>query len=52
MGEVYKVHATPLDRAIAIKLSETESGDRFDREARGDVISIMQKQRGCKLVLA
>jgi serine/threonine protein kinase len=34
MGEVYKANDTRLDRIVAIKVSKTEFGERFEREAR------------------
>ena len=34
MGEVYKAHDTRLDRIVAIKTSNTEFSERFEREAR------------------
>jgi eukaryotic-like serine/threonine-protein kinase len=34
MGEVYKARDTRLDRIVAIKVSQAEFGERFEREAR------------------
>src|SRR5260370_2456498 len=34
MGEVYKARDTRLDRIVAIKTSQTEFSERFEREAR------------------
>ena len=34
MGEVYKARDTRLDRVVAIKVSKTDFGERFEREAR------------------
>ncbi len=34
MGEVYKARDPRLNRVVAIKISKTEFGERFEREAR------------------
>jgi Tol biopolymer transport system component/predicted Ser/Thr protein kinase len=34
MGEVYRARDTRLDRIVALKVSKSEFGERFDREAR------------------
>src|SRR5579872_6403292 len=34
MGEVYRATDTRLDRIVALKVSKSEFGERFDREAR------------------
>ncbi len=34
MGEVYRARDTRLDRTVAIKVSQTEFNERFEREAR------------------
>src|SRR6266436_478500 len=34
MGEVYKARDTRLDRTVAIKVSQEQFSDRFEREAR------------------
>jgi len=34
MGEVYKARDTRLDRIVALKVSKSEFGERFEREAR------------------
>jgi len=34
MGEVYKVRDTRLDRVVAIKVSQENFSERFEREAR------------------
>ena len=34
MGEVYKARDTRLDRSVAIKISQEQFGERFEREAR------------------
>src|ERR1041384_5966785 len=34
MGEVYKARDTRLDRTVAVKVSQEQFSDRFEREAR------------------
>jgi len=34
MGDVYRARDTRLDRIVAVKVSKTEFGERFEREAR------------------
>src|SRR6059036_1305269 len=34
IGEVYRARDTRLDRIVALKVSKSEFGERFDREAR------------------
>src|ERR1044072_567179 len=34
MGEVYKARDSRLDRIVALKVSKSEFGERFEREAR------------------
>src|SRR5690349_8112428 len=34
MGEVYKARDTRLDRIVALKVSKSQFGERFEREAR------------------
>jgi serine/threonine protein kinase len=34
MGEVYKARDTRLDRIVAIKVSNTDFSERFERQAR------------------
>jgi eukaryotic-like serine/threonine-protein kinase len=47
MGEVYKARDTRLDRIVAIKVSKTDFGERFEREARA--ISSLNHPHICQL---
>ncbi|MBV8902263.1 MAG: serine/threonine-protein kinase [Acidobacteriia bacterium] len=47
MGSVYKARDTRLGRAVAIKISANEFGNRFEREAR--TISVLNHPHVCTL---
>src|SRR2546425_12873900 len=47
MGEVYKALDTRLDRIVAIKVSNQEFSDRFEREARA--IAALNHPHICQL---
>ncbi len=47
MGEVYKARDTRLDRTVAIKVSNTEFSERFEREARA--VAALNHSNICQL---
>src|SRR5277367_3419991 len=47
MGEVYKARDTRLDRIVAIKVSNTEFSERFEREARA--VAALNHPNVCQL---
>ena len=47
MGEVYKARDTRLDRLVAIKVSQAEFSERFEREARA--VSALSHPNTCQL---
>src|SRR5580698_6858384 len=47
MGEVYKARDTRLDRIVAIKVSNTEFSERFEREARA--VAALNHSNICQL---
>src|SRR6266496_3002616 len=47
MGEVYRARDTRLDRSVAIKVSDAQLSERFEREARA--ISALNHPHICTL---
>jgi serine/threonine protein kinase len=47
MGEVWKARDTRLNRTVALKISKTEFGERFEREARA--VAALNHSHVCRL---